>query len=126
MTKKDEPFVAASWFESYWRNVMHNLVQRETYREGQDRVINEILRRRTTRVLVAFAPHEVDHILGYAVLEPPGKLHYIYVKSTYRRMGVATGLMPNTLQEYTHTSDKRGLAFLNLHQLQFNPYGAMP
>jgi GNAT superfamily N-acetyltransferase len=119
MSPDDERFVRASWFESYWMDYQRERgIAFADYKAGQNRRIETLLER--SEVLVAFAPAAPDEILGYAVIEGEA-LHYTYVKSIYRRRGIATGLIRSRAKTYSVKTPgmKKLLAKV---PLQFNPY----
>lgn len=122
----DAPFILSSWFESYWKNHARRTgINYEAYRAHQDALIKALIVR--SKVYVAYPSHLPDEIVGYSVLEG-NVLHYVYVKSVYRRMGVATGLVRKAARIYTHAAEKPGRRFAESLGLQFNPYlaGILP
>jgi GNAT superfamily N-acetyltransferase len=91
----DQGFVMTSWLESYHQG---SRVARATrwadYREPMRRIVRRLLRRSVC--LVACDPEEPSHLLGFAVGERDRRrliLHYLYVRQTRRRSGLATMLV---------------------------------
>jgi len=118
--KADLPFILSSWFESYWKaHASKRGLAYETYKSYQDDLIKRLLHR--SLVLVACPVFDDTEILGYSVTEG-STLHYVYVKSVYRRMGIATGLASMPLTVYTHGAEKPGRRFAESLGLLFNPY----
>lgn len=115
----DLRFVCASWFESYWKlNAKSTGVAYEEYKHGQDRRIRKALER--SKVQVLYASEIPDELLGFSVVEGP-ILHYAYVKSVYRREGLASKLCEGT-HYYTHRTAKAGQAFCAYLNLKYDPY----
>ena len=118
-TTDDLRFVAASWFLSFWKGTMQRAgAAYEQYRPAQDALINTLLQR--SRVVVVAAESVPDEIVGYAVLEKH-YAHYVYVKSAYRRMGVAKGLLRSGTTRYTH-STRAGNRVARALGITFDPY----
>ena len=120
MAPEDRAFVAASWFESYWKGTMNQVVDYTTYKEGQAAVIDKALNSGLTHVV--YAQQYPDEILGYAVFTGVGRdvLQYVYVKSVYRRQGIATGLARRA-RAYTHKT-RAGQPLVKSLKLRFDPY----
>lgn len=89
------------------------------------RHVRALLGRPESRLIIAYVPSEPDAILGWMALEAAGApfvdagltrrqppcLHYVYVRSSARRLGVARTLLSVTVgpMEYSHTAP-RGVA----------------
>lgn len=124
MTSTDERFVAASWFESFWKaRAQREGIDFEAYKAGQDAIIRRLMRDAT--IMVAYAANVPDEIAGYSVVEDD-TLHYVYVKAAYRRMGIGGGLVPEGLKFYTHDTGRQGHRFVVGLKLSFNPYRLLP
>lgn len=123
MEPSDERFVYASWFESFLKaNRLHD-IPFEVYKVGMQARIERLIKRSEVRVACATAVP--DEILGYAVVEN-GALHWLYVKSVYRRQGIARTLAWGTLC-YTHKPSSDGQKFARALNLQYQPqYGDTP
>jgi hypothetical protein len=105
----DMNFVAASWFTSYWKNTARaEGIEQPVYTRGMNQLIDGLLQR--SDVIVAVLDEVPDEILGYAVVED-GACHWVYVKSVYRRRGIATGLLRSTARRFSlQTSQGKKLA----------------
>ena len=121
--ESDRPFIASSWFESYWKaTARQEGLAYGLYQFGQGRLIDALLAR--SRTLVVHAAEMPDEILGYAVLERD-ILHYAYIKSVYRRRGIALGLIRKHAKSYTHKT-RLGEKVARALSLTFDPYGTYP
>lgn len=118
-TTDDMRFVSASWFESYWKATARDLgVPFGAYKPGQDALIRRLTA--AGDVLVAYLISVPDEILGYSVIENE-TLHYVYVKSVYRRQGIATGLIQHRAARYSHKT--RGAKWIAASLgLTYDPY----
>ena len=107
----DHGFVVSAWLESYHdgSKIARRVLFRD-YREAQRRIIHRLLRRSVA--IVACDPEATGHLLGFALGERAGNtlvLHYVYVRQTRRRHGVARKLVAELVQRlstralvYTH------------------------
>ena len=90
--------------------------------------VAEILERATTKALVACDPEDPTVIYGYAVAEPTKRIaHWLHVKHSMRRNGLAAGLMDRTLPTWragvTCTYVGRGfIGWMSRYPLKFNPH----
>lgn len=99
VNNEDIPFVLSSWLKSYRysqaaRNVVNDIYFSEQV--GQKARILEMLS--DCRTLVACDEEEGDCIYGWICAESiegsvPPVVHYVYVKSSYRRRGLARALL---------------------------------
>lgn len=113
----DMAFVRSAWFQSFWHETMREKeITFEDYKVGQNRRMDRLIDAGET--LVAYAADVPDEILGFAVFGDD-TLHYVYVKTVYRRRGIATGLIRSRAKSY---SCKTPLFRKMKMQLQYNPY----
>lgn len=118
-TEDDLRFVHSSWHTNFWKVWANKHVQREHYNGGMDRRIERLLKR--SKTLVAFFPEVPDEVLGWSCMEGD-TLHYVYVKATYRRVGIGSGLTHGLVKWYTHQTNEAGRAFMARIEAQFNPF----
>lgn len=121
--ESDKAFVHSSWFQSYWKNHAIDKIPREVYNKHQDSLIDSLLAR--SYISVAYIPEVPDEILGWSVVEGH-TLHWAYVKSLYRKNGIARMVIPVGLKYYSHSTNAPGRKFLERLGMQFNPYEATP
>lgn len=107
-TNADLPFIWNSWLKSYRdNNGQAKAVGSETYFAEHRKLIGELTAR--SAILIACAPDFPDQIYGYVVFEafngPALVLHYVYVKRTYRRFGIASALVAKAREVVQHRDD---------------------
>ncbi len=95
-TAQDLPFIWNSWLKSYRdNNGQAKAVASETYFTEHRALVGALCKR--SAILIACAADYPEQIYGYAVFEafagPMLVLHYVYVKRTYRRFGIASELV---------------------------------
>lgn len=113
-TSEDLPFVYSSWFKShrpYAKHVSASILTEE---------IRRLVQR--SKIIVAVSADYPDEILGYSVSDGGDVLHFAYVKSVYRRMGIGRGLVQNKFKWYTHWMGEQGRTFADVMNLTYNPY----
>ena len=94
-TKDDLRFILSSWARSYThRRKPPEGMSMKGYRAGVRVTIADILRRPTTRAVIACNPLNASLIWGFSVFEdgPTAVLHYCYVKEVFRGNGIGTEL----------------------------------
>lgn len=129
--KGDEPLIYSSWLKSYRANsAFSKRIRTDIFFSNHHQVIEAILSRPTTRMLVATVADDPDTILGWFVFDLAGPvLHYVYVKEPFRHWGIATSLVTASGLDlssavFTHLTDASD-TYQRSHQgLSYNPYPA--
>lgn len=109
--ESDFPFIYATWLKGLrFGNDVFGTIEQHSYFRNYHKVIETILHRPSVVIPVACLIEDPNTILGYALRED-GMLHYIHVKSAFRRFGIARALSPPEISRVTHTT-KMGWAIL--------------
>lgn len=126
--ESDLPFIFSSWLKSFRNSNFAKNISNEIYYPEHHRIIEDILRYST--VILACDKSNVENIYGYivaATLDDVFTVNYVYVKHTYRRMGLA-GLLINAFQRdtrepafYTHETYMAN-TLAKKYNFQYNPY----
>lgn len=116
-------FIYGNWLKHY-RSEIREQCPNEIFFKEHHKIIEAILKR--SQVMVAHDQDDTDHFFGFAVYEKHEGctiLHFVFVKDTFRRLGVATKLLADLSEPffYTHWT-KRGVALLSKRISAFNPY----
>jgi len=93
----DVAFIFHSWLKSFRNGRMPSKVDNGIYFTEHHKLIERLVKRCT--VTLAVDPKEPGNILGYIVYERIDGifiLHYIYVKHTFRNMGIGRELFEST------------------------------
>lgn len=94
----DETFVVYSWCASFRSSHTAGLIAMDDWRAVMEPQIRKVLSRPGGEVWVAYHPGETDHVAdlyGWLAVERGHALplvHYVYVKSPFRKHGIARGL----------------------------------
>lgn len=118
------PLVFATLLKSFFHGShWAKSIPREVFFARHHAVVERLLEQSSLRV--AHVPDDPTVILGYALVAPP-TVHYVYVKPSFRRYGIARALLDDLarFREYSHAT----FALRDLegrHSLTYNPYRAL-
>jgi GNAT superfamily N-acetyltransferase len=116
-TEEDHAFILSSWLKAYFDcgNHYYRPPKKIFFEKHADKVKEHL----AGHVIVATTEEDPSQIIGYAV-HSSGVLHFVYVKSLFRKMGVARELIRKaSCKQYSqHTT---GSKFINKH-MEYNPY----
>ena len=94
LTEEDSPFIFNSWLKSYRFSHFGEKITNTIYFEDHHKVIENILK--NSKVVVACNEEDPSQLYGYIVggaEEGIFVLHFIYVKHTFRNMGLGKTLL---------------------------------
>lgn len=116
--EEDKDFISKTWLPGlYYGNDWYNKIDKEVYFSTYPKVVKHFLD--ISKIRVACLPEDFDVILGYCVYQD-NKLHYLYVKNAWRKLGVAKSLIPQGINTCTHLT-KIGANLLP-KGWKFNPF----
>lgn len=100
--ENDDGFIYNSWLKSYFDGgIWARHVPAQIFFDNHKKVVKTLLQ--NSRVIIACNPSDSSQIFGYSVIEKSYSaptIHYMYVKLTYRRLGIARALMNEILEHY--------------------------
>lgn len=122
MTDADRSFIISSWLKSYRNADSVTHLSNDVYYTGHAKLINDLLA--TSNVTIACDPSYPTSMFGY-IVHDANVAHYLYVKYSLRRHGVATMLYeaagkPSVATHFTFVVPKLPFKFVH------NPYGVYP
>lgn len=115
--------VKSRWMRSYKKdNDYMKLVHPPGYYFAYGPYVDSILNRPNTTVRIAVLEEDNDVVLGFSVVEK-NILHYVHVPRAYRRQRIATMLVPDGIEWFTHAT-KIGLRIWSwkLPNAKMNPF----
>jgi ribosomal protein S18 acetylase RimI-like enzyme len=118
--------VYATWLRCYQSSSpMARHLHKDTFFREHHQVIDRILARPSTEVRLAVLPDDPSVVFGWSVHEP-GLIHFVYVKPSFRRYGIAKSLLAGLPSEgeYTHFTYVLKDLEPKLAGYKFNPYRA--
>lgn len=119
----DENYIYVHWLMGLRRdNDLFHLIPRDLYFKTYRAVISKILPR--SKIRIACLKEDPEVIIGYSVYEPD-RIHWIYVKEDWRRIGLAKDLLPEKMSSYSHVT-KLALEIIQKkftkRTMTFNPF----
>ena len=128
LTEEDHPFLYNSWLKSYRFSLFAERITNTIYFEDHHKLIEKIIN--NSKTLIACNPSDPSQLYGYIVAgEEEGVLvvHFLYVKHTFRYMGIgktlldAVGHSSDTASVYTHHT-RMADKLASKHNFVYHPY----
>ncbi len=120
---EDKNFIYASWLRGvYYGDSWLSLMSKDAFMGAYHKVIENLLESPGVQVKVACLKEDPEVILGYAVLSRVTPiLHFCFVKSAWRGIGIAKLLVPQDIKIVTNVT-KSGLAIMRKYPgVSYNP-----
>jgi hypothetical protein len=117
----DEKFIYSTWLAGmYFGNIgLKTRASKEEFTNNYRQVIRKIIGFST--IQIAALLEDPDIICGYSVSEPNRKVvHWVYCKPAFRRLGLATDLVPKETEFVTHITEM--VRNFLPDQITFDPY----
>ncbi len=122
-TPSDLNFILATFLRAlYYGDTWFKEIPKDIFMKNYHQVIETLLSR--SLVKVACLKEDPEVIVGYAIFSKanPNVLHFTFVKSVWRNIGVMKSLVPQSTNCVTHLT-KVGLSIIKKHQgVIFNPF----
>lgn len=120
---EDEAFIFSTWLNGLrFGNDWFELIEQDAYYEAYHRVIEMILRDKSTIITVACMKDDEDTIVGYAVHNLLGGFHWVHVKKAWRGIGIARSLKPAAVDYVTHVNKVGRILMKKYPKVTFNPF----
>lgn len=126
----DVSFIFATWLKAYLFGGFVQPPERVFY-SHHHALLEAVLAHPKTYLKVACDRKDPDLIFGWCVWSVPDVVHFVYVKPSWRRLGIGnallaeTGIQPRSAITYTHHT-KAGAAWAKSMGATFNPYRILP
>lgn len=117
----DHNFIHRSWYKSLQKVHPYKLIDKQIYHRVYSAAIFAILRNSQVATIVANFKEDPNLIFGYSVIQGP-HLHYVYVKPSWRKQGIAKELLPPGLISFSHYSPEFQPIWDKNAKLIFNPF----
>jgi hypothetical protein len=116
----DEALVYQTWLKGlYYGNDWFGAINRLTFETNYRKVITHLLAHST--IICACLQEDPDVVLGYSVVDHSmTTLHWIYVKTSWRKLGIAKKLIPPQINRTTHLTQMG--KWLKPKDWDFNPF----
>jgi len=93
-TPADSNFITNSWMQSYRKSDFAKYIPTYAYNTGHHALVKLAIDRSIT--FCAVAKDDENQIFGWLCIEPPQTMHYIYVKHSFRDLGIAASLIEHS------------------------------
>lgn len=128
--KDDISFIFNSWLKSFRNSQFAKFIPNPTYFTEHHKVIEKLIL--NNLVLIACDPKDEKQIYGWVcagLTEGIFTLHYIYVKHTYRKLGIAKAMLNEVRKDdaaavCTHLTHI-GSQLTSKYNLLYSPYVAL-
>jgi hypothetical protein len=121
MLDEDKNFIYASWLRGlYYGESWFSEIPKNIFMENYHKVIDSILKKSSTVVKVACLKDDPSVILGYAVLVDTGGLHWVFIKKSWRNIGIAKDLVGSV--SYCSHLTNVGISIMKKKGWIFNPF----
>lgn len=122
--KEDHNFILATFLRGlYYGDSWFSLMPKDLFMANYKKVIEILLNSPKVTVKVACLREDPDVILGYSILSADYQnIHWVYVKSAWRKKGIAKALLPQYPTAVTHLSSLGKQLMLKFPNTVFNPF----
>jgi hypothetical protein len=122
MVESDKNFVMSTIMKGlYYGESWFSEIPKQTFMIEYHKVIEFLLNKPTTHVVVACLREDPDVILGYSICTAPDIAHWVFIKKSWRGIGIANSLVPKDVRYATHLT-KTGLSIIRKKNIDFNPF----
>lgn len=120
----DTNFILSSWIQGLYHNkTAFSDMEKDTFMKIYNVVLKFLIDELNPNILIACLRDEPDAIIGYSVLSASQtSVHWVFVRKSWRGIGIAKDLVPKTVIHATHLTacgrdiiKKQGI-------IKFNPF----
>ena len=98
----DLAFIFSTWLLGLrYGNEAYKEIDKDVYFSNYKKVIDQLLK--CSQVRVACLPDDPSVVLGYVVYEST-RLHWVFVKKAFRKLSIASQLLPKDITSYSHVT----------------------
>lgn len=123
---EDRNMILDTFLKSYYFNMTGKKPATKAYFSSHAKILENLYETNQIVVLIACLDEDEDIILGYSIWGLDKTLHYVYVKESYQRMGIASKMLKLMLKDRSEivvshfTKDIKH--FQGKYKLTYNPY----
>ena len=120
---KDFNFIKSTWLHGLrYGNSWFTIIPKEIYYAAYSKVVEYLMMSPKTMIKVACLKEDPEVILGYSVYNQDNSAaHWVYVKSAWRKIGIAKALVPVEVTTVTHLTNV-GKEISKTKGFTFNPF----
>lgn len=123
-TPEDLNFIFATFLRGlYYGAPLFSRIPKKIFMENYHNVISQLLLLPSVRVRVACLKDDPEVILGYAIGSVDDtRLHWVFVKQAWRKIGIAKSLVPASVTTVTHLTTLGDFLLGRKPEVIFNPF----
>jgi len=124
-TPEDRNFVLKSFLLGlYYGDSWFSRIPKNIFMDNYKRAAVMLFDNPGNLVVIACLSEDPQVILGYSILSANGEtVHWVYVKQSWRKRGIMTRLIPQSVQNTTHLTELGSTIIKKLKpNLVFNPF----
>lgn len=123
----DKNFILATMLRGlYYGNTWFGAIPKNIFMQRYHTILERLLAHPDTVVTIACLKDDAEVVLGYSIYRKTHDtiiLDYIFVKSAWRRIGIAKSLLPNNIFAVTHlTRPGASIMKSKLPNIPYNPF----
>ena len=118
----DKAFVMATFLRGlYYGDSWFSLIPKDAFMMNYKHIAEALLNKHLVKV--ACLKEDKDVILGYSILSKDFQtLHFVFVKSAFRKQGIGRSLIPHSISTVTHLTTLGKSLMNKLSNCVFNPF----
>ncbi len=122
--ESDKSFILATFLRGlYYGDSWFSLIDKNIFMDNYKHIAEKILNNPKTFIKVACLMEDPDVILGYSILGDNFQtIHWVYVKSNFRKAGIGKALVPRFATAVTHLTSLGKSLLEKIPTARFNPF----
>lgn len=119
---EDKNFILATFLRGlYYGDSWFSLIPKDIFMTNYKQIAEAVVD--NSIVVVACLPEDADVILGYSLLSKDLQaINFVYVKSAWRKKGIARSLVPMYPTSASHLTDLGKILIKKFENCIFNPF----
>ena len=97
--EEDKNFILSSFLKNYYSSMPGFKPESEVFFPNHQKQLEKLYSNGDIVVVVACLDDDEDLIIGYAIFGLDKTLHYVLVKESYKKMGMATRLIRHVIKD---------------------------
>jgi hypothetical protein len=119
---EDKNFILATWLRGlYYGDSWFSQIPKDAFMAHYHTFLEALLNRPGVQVMVCCLKDDDDVILGYSVLGLDS-LHWVFVKSAWRKIGIGRSLVPTNIKTVSHLTQVGRSLLRKVPGVAFNPF----
>lgn len=106
----------------YYGDSVFSHMRKQTFMNNYHTIVSRLVDNNRGTIKISALNEDPSVILGYSVLSSDYRaLYFIFVKKSWRKIGIAKDLVPDTIKYVTHLTAV-GAAIAKNKNLEYNPF----